>query len=75
MCWFSRFYVLNKASSLLNEDNFDSSDPSGLPLEALNRLIAVIKFLVRRRAAGEAAFANKMYYEAVRQYSRGDYHS
>ena len=41
--------------------------------DAINRLITLIKFLGRRVAAGEAAFRAGLFYEAVRQYTRGEW--
>ncbi|CAI5470579.1 unnamed protein product [Closterium sp. Yama58-4] len=73
--------VARKESALMDEDQFpvfDASHPAATaPLsasssagETLNRLILVIRFLLWRRSAGDAAFAAGLYLEAVRHYSK-----
>ncbi|CAI5457901.1 unnamed protein product [Closterium sp. Yama58-4] len=73
--------VARKESALMDEDQFpvfDAAHPAAMaPLsasssagETLNRLILVIRFLLWRRSAGDAAFAAGLYPEAVRHYSK-----
>lgn len=60
-----------KEAAALEDDYFRDAESATSPLETLNRLILIIRFLLWRQSAGDAAYAAGLFHEAVRHYSKG----